>query len=168
MVATAEFAFTYAMLQLWLAACDATKQRIPMTQAAHSENDEYWRPANPATARLARPILAEGLCPACGAEYPARALFCHICGKQRHPDATRVRMTFSDFFDVAAIRRRYGLSVSSFVFFVLGIVCLAIALAVGISYKADTLAEWQAMQAWRIEWLLGATAAMLAGILLKK
>jgi hypothetical protein len=28
--------------------------------------------------------------------------------------------------------------------------------------------DWQAVQLWRIEWLLGATASFLAGILLKK
>jgi hypothetical protein len=35
-------------------------------------------------------------------------------------------------------------------------------------YKAQTMVDWQAIQTWRIEWLLGATAALLAGILLKR
>jgi hypothetical protein len=37
-----------------------------------------------------------------------------------------------------------------------------------VVYKEDTLVDWQAVQAWRIEWLLAAMAALLAGILLKK
>jgi zinc ribbon protein len=141
-----------------------------MPQAAHSGNEEYWRPADPATARMARPILAEGLCPDCGAEYRAGARFCHACGNERnrHPVAAPTRMTFADFFDLAMIRRRFDLSVPSLVFFVLGIGCLVITLGIGILYKADTLEEWQAMQLWRIELLLGAATAMLAGILLKK
>jgi hypothetical protein len=53
-------------------------------------------------------------------------------------------------------------------FFILGIVCLVIASGIGILYKPETLVQWQAMQFWRVEWLLGAIAAMLAGILLKK
>jgi hypothetical protein len=77
-------------------------------------------------------------------------------------------MTFADFFDVAMIRQRFGLSVPCVVFFILGIVCLVIASSIGILYKPETLVQWQAMQFWRVEWLLGAVAAMLAGILLKK
>jgi hypothetical protein len=77
-------------------------------------------------------------------------------------------MTFADFFDVAMIRRRFGLSVPCVVLFILGIVCLVIASGIGILYKPETLVQWQAMQFWRVEWLLGAVAAMLAGILLKK
>jgi len=33
---------------------------------------------------------------------------------------------------------------------------------------APSLAEFQAIQMWRIEWLLAATASFVAGILLKK
>jgi hypothetical protein len=33
---------------------------------------------------------------------------------------------------------------------------------------AKTLVEWQAIQFYRAEWLLAATAAFVAGILLKK
>jgi hypothetical protein len=33
---------------------------------------------------------------------------------------------------------------------------------------AKTLVDWQAIQMYRIEWLLAATAAFVAGILLKK
>jgi hypothetical protein len=77
-------------------------------------------------------------------------------------------MSFADFFDVTMLRVRLGLSVPSLVFFVLGILCLVIAASVGVFYKSETLVQWQALQFWRIEWLLGAAAAMLAGILLKK
>ena len=77
-------------------------------------------------------------------------------------------MSFADFFDVALIRRRLGLSVLSLLFFVVGIICLVITLSIGILYKPETLVQWQALQFWRVEWLLGAAAAMLAGILLKK
>jgi hypothetical protein len=35
-------------------------------------------------------------------------------------------------------------------------------------YTAATVLDWQAVQIWRIEWLLASAAAFLAGILLKK
>jgi hypothetical protein len=141
-----------------------------MPQSAPSTSQEYWRPADPATARIARPILAEGSCPDCGAEYSPGARFCHICGNERNrrPAVAPAPMTFADFCDVAMIRRRFGLSVPCVVLFILGIVCLVIASGIGILYKPETLVQWQAMQFWRVEWLLGAVAAMLAGILLKK
>lgn len=141
-----------------------------MAQAARSRSEEYWRPADPKTARIAGPILAEGLCPDCGAEYATGARLCHICGNERNrrPAAPRSPMGFADFFDVTMLHERYGLSVVCLVFFVLGITCLVIASSIGILYKAETLVQWQALQFWRVEWLLGTVAAMLAGILLKK
>jgi hypothetical protein len=38
----------------------------------------------------------------------------------------------------------------------------------GVIYRTDTLLDWQAVQIWRVEWLLAALAALLAGLLLKK
>lgn len=141
-----------------------------MPQAARSASQEYWRPADPGTARIAGPILAEGLCPGCGVEYSAGARFCHICGKERNrrPAAPPTPMSFADFFDVAMLREHFGFSWPSLVFFILGILCLVLAASIGILYKAETLEQWQALQFWNVGWLLGAAAAMLGGILLKR
>jgi len=65
------------------------------------------------------------------------------------------------------IRTRIGLSTASLIAFVLGLVCVTGALMVGL-LTAKTLVDWQAIQMYRIEWLLAATAAFVAGILLKK
>ena len=46
--------------------------------------------------------------------------------------------------------------------------CVAGAIGVSLFYNASNLAEFQAIQMWRIEWLLAATASFVAGILLKK
>jgi hypothetical protein len=69
---------------------------------------------------------------------------------------------------MSILRQRLGLSVSSLVFFLMGIACVLAAALMGFFYKADALLDWQAIQVWRIEWLLGSAAALLAGILLKK
>jgi hypothetical protein len=65
------------------------------------------------------------------------------------------------------IKGRIGLSTGSLISFVIGLACVAGALLVGL-LTAKTLVEWQAIQIYRVEWLLGATAAFVLGILLKK
>lgn len=66
------------------------------------------------------------------------------------------------------IKNRVGLPTPSFIAFMIGLGCVAGAIGVSLFYKASNLAEFQAIQMWRIEWLLGATASFVAGILLKK
>lgn len=141
-----------------------------MPPVARTQREEYWRPADPVTARIAGPILTQGLCRDCGAEFSTGARFCHLCGleRNRRPIPALPSLSFVDFFDVAMLRQRLRLSVASLVFFFVGIACLLIACSLGLLYKSETLLQWQALQYWRIEWLLGAAAAMLAGILLKK
>lgn len=65
------------------------------------------------------------------------------------------------------IKSRAGLSTGSLIAFVIGLACVAGALMVGL-LTAKTLVDWQAIQFYRAEWLLAATAAFVAGILLKK
>lgn len=65
------------------------------------------------------------------------------------------------------IKERIGLSTASLIAFLLGLGCVLASLLVGL-LTAKTLVEWQAIQFYRAEWLLGATAAFVAGILLKK
>jgi hypothetical protein len=50
---------------------------------------------------------------------------------------------------------------------VMGLGCIGGALLVGL-LTAKTFVDWQAIQFYRAEWLLAATAAFVAGILLKK
>jgi hypothetical protein len=65
------------------------------------------------------------------------------------------------------IKSRMGLSTGSLIAFVIGLACVAGALMVGL-LTAKTLVDWQAIQFYRAEWLLAATASFVAGILLKK
>ena len=66
------------------------------------------------------------------------------------------------------IKRWVGLPTAALVAFMIGLGCVAGALGVSFFYKASNLAEFQAIQMWRVEWLLAATASFVAGILLKK
>ncbi|HET7892899.1 MAG TPA: hypothetical protein VFL34_15325 [Candidatus Sulfotelmatobacter sp.] len=65
------------------------------------------------------------------------------------------------------IQSRSGLSTASLIAFILGVGCVAGALLVGL-LNARTFVDWQAIQFYRAEWLLAATASFVAGILLKK
>lgn len=66
------------------------------------------------------------------------------------------------------IKRWIGLPTAALIAFMIGLGCVAGAIGVSLVYKASNLAEFQAIQMWRIEWLLAATASFVAGILLKK
>lgn len=65
------------------------------------------------------------------------------------------------------IKMRVGLPTASLIAFFIGIGCVVGALLVGL-LTAKTLVDWQAIQFYRAEWLLAATASFAAGILLKK
>jgi len=66
------------------------------------------------------------------------------------------------------IKRWVGLPTAALIAFMVGLGCVAGAIGVSLFYRASNLAEFQAIQMWRIEWLLAATASFVAGILLKK
>jgi hypothetical protein len=51
---------------------------------------------------------------------------------------------------------------------IIGAACVVAAIVTGFLYTANTVLDWQAVQVWRIEWLLAATVAFVAGILLKR
>lgn len=136
-------------------------------------------------------------CPRCGTEYLLGSHFCHSCGGRRPEvinsdvaaDAAAlarlweetihlVKSTTSSLSTIKSptwlrylsfneIRTQAGLSTASFVALLIGMGCVVGALLVGF-LTAKTLVDWQAIQFYRAEWLLAATAAFVAGILLKK
>lgn len=67
-----------------------------------------------------------------------------------------------------AIKARLDLPTGSLIAFVAGMGCVVGALLVGLFLPGKNLVDWQAIQFYRVEWLLAATAAFVAGILLKK
>ncbi len=139
-----------------------------MASAAKSTSQEYWRPANPDVARVV-PSL-RGICWHCGMDYTPGARYCHSCGVSREasnieafPQAKRPEPGT----DLSSTFRRFGVSAPSLVLLVIALVCTLAAVMTGVVYREDTLLDWQAVQMWRIEWLLGAAVGLLAGILLR-
>lgn len=95
-------------------------------------------------------------------EHTVHAVHVAVTGWKRIPFPS-----WLNYLHFHEIKRRVGLSSASFIAFVIGLGCVAGALLVGL-LTAKNLVDWQAIQFYRAEWLLAATAAFVAGILLKK
>lgn len=96
-------------------------------------------------------------CPRCGAGLLTDTLtsFCPHCGASSQiSPPLRV-----------GIRGR-PLSAGLVAATLLGIACVIAALVTGMVFSQETLSDWQAVQVWRIQWLLGAIAFFLLGLLL--
>jgi hypothetical protein len=135
-------------------------------------------------------------CSRCGTEFLIGSRFCHSCGSSRLQanDAAQSDNGFAStiwrpivgFAQIAwaawrkiefpawlrylhfhEIKSWIGLPTASLIAFMIGLGCVAGALLVGL-LTARNFVDWQAIQFYRGEWLLAATAAFVAGILLKK
>jgi hypothetical protein len=70
--------------------------------------------------------------------------------------------------ELIALAENLGLSAPALVGFAMGIFCMLGALTVGLFFSARTLVDWQAIQLWRLEWLVAAIACFAGGCVLKK
>ncbi len=146
-----------------------------MADAVHNPEQEFWRAPLPLPEEAPSMSLAQ-TCSQCGTEFLMGAGFCHACGAAREasPDTAVAPNFWKHYFswthhlEFHAVQQRLGLATVSLIAFLVGIGCVAGAIGVGLVFSANTVLDWQAVQLWRIEWLLGATVAFLAGILLKK
>jgi len=142
-----------------------------MSQAVHNPTQEFWQP--PAAPSQAIPAL-ENTCSGCGTEFMVGARFCHVCGATREPKAIEGQwaaltqgVEFLKGLELRSIQNWLQLPTASLIAFFAGLGCVLAAVAVGLLYSVQNLADFQAIQLWRIEWLLGALVAFVAGILLK-
>ena len=139
-----------------------------MAQAAPSHSQEYWRPADPNVARAFESAPGKTACRRCGAEYLPGARFCHICGASREPELRPHAVRFNPRNAASwLLPLRLALPIPSFICFILGVACILGAVLMSVIYQTDSLVDWQAVQIWRIQWLLASLVALLAGLLLK-
>jgi hypothetical protein len=140
-----------------------------MEQVAEKIQQEYWRPAV-ATNRpqeISHDVRTRvEVCENCGTEFVVGSRFCHVCGGERQAVQSTNRWT--EVLDFDNIRHALGFSTGALIAFIAGIVCVLAAVMTGFIYSANTLVDWQAVQTWRIEWMLAAMVAFVAGILLNK
>ena len=139
-----------------------------MADAVHDLKQDFWRPASSRRV-VVDPVATDAKCE-CGADYLIGARYCHICGEDRVPNMglRTSGFTWVEWLDFASIRQKTGFGTVTLVLFVIGVACAIAAACVGMVYTASTLPEWQAVQLWRIQWLLGAAVAFLAAIALKR
>lgn len=146
-----------------------------MSEVIHEAQHDFWRP--PAIpAELAALPFAEA-CHGCGTEFMVGSKFCHVCGATRtigsHSQASNADQWLEAFeflraLEFQSVKAWFGVSTASLIAFLAGIGCLLAAIMVGIIYSAQNFNDFQAIQLWRIQWLLGAVAAFAAAILLRK
>lgn len=155
-----------------------------MADVVPNTPQEFWRPpvAEPVTLAASAPPALVEVCDHCQTEYIAGSRFCHLCGRSRIERAdlspaalwqqARGLLEHLEFQNIERVslqvRRELGFSSGSLVAFLIGAFCLLAAIAVGVVFAVQTTLDWQALQLWRIEWLLGALVCFVAAILLKK
>ena len=131
------------------------------------ERQEYWKPVE-VERREAAPHAET--CSTCGTGYPVGARFCYVCGMERSdmPGVAGPGWRVSRYLDVDELKSALGLSMASLVAFMLGLACVIAAAVTRFVYNPTTVLDWQAVEIWRVEWLLAAVAAFVAGVLLKR
>ncbi len=137
-----------------------------MSHATHNLEQEFWRP--PVQNEVQEVRSAVEICPRCNTEFLVGSRFCYICGGQRESDARSGQSSVLHFLDIRLIGNALGLTTASLLAFIAGLACVIAAFATGLIYTASTVLDWQAVQIWRVEWLLAAAVAFIAGILLKR
>jgi hypothetical protein len=144
----------------------------PMSQVMPNTPREFWSPPAVRPDLPLTPPLA-GACQECGTEFIVGARFCHVCGGARKVQTSTEHgwarlLGFLRLLEFHAVKAWFGLPTASLIAFLIGLGCLFAALLVGVIYSVQTLSDFQAIQLWRIEWLLAALAAFVAGLLLKR
>ena len=158
-----------------------------MSDMVQNAERDFWTPPiapPPISAEATTPVSMVEACDQCETEFIPGAKFCHVCGTSRasQPAGPSAWATWRhravqslrslDFRRVerwiVSVRHALGLSVAALIAFAVGLACVIGAIGVGLVFTVQTTLDWQAVQVWRMEWLLAASASFLAGILLKK
>jgi hypothetical protein len=145
-----------------------------MAETADQTRHEFWQPPMQASkagairerSRERSEELSETC--RCGTEFILSSLYCHSCGARR-PDLNAAHiLDIPGGAELAWLGERLGLTMPALIAFLVGAFCVLGAVAVSVFFSVRTALDWQAIQLWRIEWLLAAVAAFVAGCVLKK
>ncbi len=134
-----------------------------------AERQEFWKPAMAPRQEVSPAETTEHVCQECGTDFVLGSRFCYVCGSDRNANLANTTVTgLQAWVDLDSLRETLGQTNASLIALVLGCACVIAAIVTGFVFTATTLLDWQAVQLWRIEWLLGAVAMFAAGFLLKK
>jgi len=136
-----------------------------MSEVVHNAPQEFWRPP---TARTTVEVVGMvEACDDCGTEFLAGSRYCHVCGGARQSTAI-LQEGWMRALEFQNIRRMLGLTTPSLIAFLLGIGCVLAAIGVGLIYSVQNFNDFHAIQLFRMQWLVAAGVAFVAGILLNK
>ena len=153
-----------------LAIGKGTKEESLMAEVVDQAQHDFWRPPMPVAEVLANRGRSEersATCHRCGTEFIVSSLYCHACGASR-PGLNARTLEIPGFAELASLGERLGLTTPAVIAFLAGVFCVVGALVVSVFFSVRTALDWQAIQLWRVEWLLAAIASFVAGCLLKK
>jgi hypothetical protein len=147
-----------------------------MSEVIHNAPEEFWRPP---IAPAAPALAMVEVCDRCETEFMVGARFCYVCGAARaakarstwgHPSvhSWAEYLRFLEVLEFHRVKAWLGLPLASLIAFFGGMGCILAAISVGFIYSVQNFADFQAIQMWRMEWLLGAVAAFVGGLLLKR
>lgn len=141
-----------------------------MSEVIRDAHQEFWRPPQ---SQLATTASLDESCRRCGTEFMVGAAFCHTCGTNRytqHGPSPRNWMKYLRFLkalEFSRVKAWLGLPLPSLCAFFAGLSSLIVALAMGLVDVHESTLDFEAVQLWRMQWLVAACAAFLMGILLK-
>jgi hypothetical protein len=135
----------------------------------YEERQEFWKPSVAPRQEASSAEATEQVCQECGTDFILGSRFCYACGSDRNANlANTTVIGLQSWVDFASLRESLGQTTGSLLALILGCVCVIAAIVTGVVFTATTLLDWQAVQLWRIEWLLAALAMFAVGFLLKK
>jgi len=155
---------------------DAARNLVvdPRRAERDAREDQYWSQSASLDRRPAPGSAASSetkMCRRCGTEFIIGSRFCYVCGSDRDlpgkTSSSRMEFNVKRWLDFTRLHQSIG-GPATLVAFIVGIGCLLAAVITGVMFTAATMIDWQAVQLWRMEWLLAAIAAFVAGILLKR
>src|ERR1039457_4753479 len=143
-----------------------------MEEVVNQTEQEFWRApllASKAVAKRGRSDERSATC-RCGTEFIVSSEYCHVCGVSRPDLGVSVARTLSipGLAELTLLGERLGLTTPATIAFLVGVLCGVGALAVSVFFSARTVLDWQALQLWRIEWLLAPGGPLVARGLLKR
>jgi hypothetical protein len=144
-----------------------------MSEAIQDTQNDFWRPPLAVQpAQIIIPAVSQLLveaCSRCETEFMVGARFCYVCGSVRRA-RTGLALTqgWTRYLEFTYINQALALPVASLIAFIAGLGSLLAAALVGALYPVQNFGDFQAIQFWRMQWLLAAIAFFVAGILLKR
>jgi hypothetical protein len=143
-----------------------------MSEVIPEVQHEFWRPPVIRQEAIVVPGMLD-VCAGCSTEFMVGSRFCHVCGVARGPQSHAQNgywnqiLEFLHVVEFQDLKHWLGLKTAPLVAFGVGVFCFLAAILIGVVCTITNFEDFQAVQYWRMEWLLAAIVAFVAGILLK-